>query len=137
MCLKSTLKKMIPRFLDAWLSISLMILFPLDFYGVKSNGICGIRVILKIKENQNIVLHMGVGVGTNTNTKMLALWGFLWFAKHMGLLHLQVPGYTKVVINWANGKDNIVTIQLVKWKHRVLSLMKWLSSLYFSHIIGI
>ena len=99
---------MIPRFLDAWLSVSLMILFPLDFYGVKSNGICGIRMLLKIK--QKTVLHMGVGVGTNTNTKVLALWGLLWFAKDMFLLHLQVPGYSKVVINWANGKDNIVTI---------------------------
>ena len=86
---------MIPHFLDARLSLFLMILFPLDFYGVKSNGICGIRMLLKIKENQNTVLHMGVGVGTNTNTKVLALWGLLWFAKDMFLLHLQVPGYSK------------------------------------------
>ena len=94
-------------------------------------------MLLKIEEKQNILLQMGVRVGSNTKTKMLAIWGFLLFEKYRGLLHLRVLGDSIVVINWANGKDNIVTIQLVKWKHRVLSLMKWLSSLYFSHIIGI
>ena len=51
------------------------------------------------------------GRGTNTKAKFVALWVLLNNATQKGVKGLQAMGASKLVIDWANGKNKVVVIR--------------------------
>ena len=62
------------------------------FCGREHGGICGARMMIKLKENLSYRLRMGIGRGTNTKAELLALWGLLRFAQDKELHELLILG---------------------------------------------
>ena len=71
-----------------------------NFDGAPQDGVCGIGMVLFIKQDHFINLWMRTGLGINTKAQLIALWGLLWFSRKRCILDIHIVGDSKVVIDW-------------------------------------
>ena len=79
-------------------------------------------MVLYLNKDHYFTLRMGGGFGTNTKSELLSLWGLLQFAILIGISDICIFGYSKVIIDWINGKSNIQVLQLKQWSNKVKPL---------------
>lgn len=109
--------------------------FPLGYFdGVAQDGVCGARMILKMSLEQVFHLSFGVGVGSNMRAELLSLWGLLWFAKREGCCSLTIFGDSQCVVNWADGRNSLFSMDLYGWILRTRALISSFSSISFRHV---
>ena len=84
-----------------WLfSLILIVLVQWGYFdGAQNNGLCGAGMVLKLDEFWVFNLWMGACTGTNIRAYLLALWSLLWFVIRLWILHVQIVGDSKVIID--------------------------------------
>ena len=80
--------------------------------GLQKRGVCGVEIVLLIKQDNSIFLWMGVGLGTNNRAELLALWGLLHFSMHRGIVLQYVMGDSKVIIDWALHRQSFQSLSV-------------------------
>jgi ribonuclease HI len=103
---------------------------PIGFFdGATSNGLCGVGIVLKMRDSHFFKIHMAVGAGNNIRAELLALWGLLSFSISRQILELTVAGDSKVVLDWFTGKESLNVLSLQPWMFKTLDLknnFRWL-----------
>ena len=66
--------------------------------------------------------------------ELIGLWSVLFFVKSWGLKDLHVLGDSQVIINWALGKAQVMSLELNHWLVDTRRMMKEFNSLTFHHI---
>ena len=59
------------------------------FNGVTKERLCGVGIVLNIKNDNHIRLKMEVGRVINNREYLLACWGLMWFSKKQGILWIK------------------------------------------------
>lgn len=73
-------------------------------------------------------------MGTNIRVEVIALWGLLFFARHINLGQINIYGDAKIVIDWINERANLNAPMLTGWMERILNLKYSFDLISFSHV---
>lgn len=96
--------------------------------------VCGVGVVLHLKQNHYVHIQYAPGAGTNNRAEFIALWTLSEAAVKKDIKKLQVLGDSKLVIEWAKQKVNVQDIRLEPLLRDIklsYQSFEWLS---FSHI---
>ena len=104
------------------------------FDGAQNDCICGVGMVLKVKNNHSINMWMSVGLIANTKVELLVLWGWLWFAQKRGIFNLQIARDSIVMINRVVGRWIMQVLHHDQWSNRVWELKQWFSDKALAHI---
>ena len=104
------------------------------FDGATTNNIGGDGIFLLINQSHFFCIKMGCGHNTNTRVELLSLWDLLHFAKEIGIPTLYVYGDSFVIINWANEKAALFTLDLDGWCDDIVELKAYFPALDFHHV---
>jgi len=77
---------------------------------------------------------VGLGAGTNTRAELLSLWALLWLANKMACDEILVLGDSQAIIDWINGKSQIMNTTLTHWHQRVVYLKEAFAHITIQHI---
>ena len=77
---------------------------------------------------------MNCGRGSNTSGELLALWSQLFFYHAKNIVHLQVVGDSKVIIDWDNQKCQLQVAILEGWKDKITRLQSNFEYFAYQHV---
>ena len=81
-----------------------------DFFDVASQGeptIGGAGEVIHLSETNQIYFKLGLGRVTNSKAELSALWATLKITKDKQIDRLNIYGDSKIVIEWAQGRNSI------------------------------
>ena len=94
----------------------------------------GVGFYLLIGSSHYLCIKMGCGQSTNTRFELLALWTLLAVAKELDLPSLHVFGDSTAIINWANQKAALTSLNLDGWCHNIRLLESFFHHLDLQHV---
>ena len=109
--------------------------FPYGFFdgsAIDSQGGAGVNIA--ISSTLSLSFKLGCGPSTNTRAKLLAFWTLLLVAQKLGLPYLHIYGDSSVIINWANNRASLSSIELTHWCDNIRTLMDGFVWLDICHI---
>ena len=85
-------------------------------------------------DHTKITCTLNCGAGSNTKVEFLGVWATLLLTTRHTILELQVPGDSKIIIDWLNNNGKLQVIALECWKDRIMDLIKAFTQIIFSHV---
>jgi ribonuclease HI len=114
---------------------------PLDFPmacfdgATQINGLCsGVGGIIKLSTTTVYKWFLNYGKGTNTKAELMGAWSTLYLANLLSIQKIQIPGDSKIIIDWLNHKSDLQVRLLEGWKQRIRLLRRKFSAIHFFHI---
>ena len=80
------------------------------FDGAVLNGSCGIGLVINIGKDKVYKGWLKAMKDSNTRAEVVELWSLLFCEKYWGVHSLQFLGDSQVIINWANGEDQVKSL---------------------------
>ena len=83
---------------------------PWAFFDGASQGeppLGGAGAVINVTANRKIMIKYAMGQATNSRAELSALWATMKVAYSNQIQDIQIFGDSKVVIDWANGRNNI------------------------------
>jgi ribonuclease HI len=111
---------------------------PWGYFDGASQGhppMCGVGVVLYIKQNHYIHIRYAPGTRSNNRAEFIALWTLLETTIKKDARKLQVFGDSKLVIDWANGKNSAQDIRLANIMRDIKLTFQSFEWLSFHHIL--
>ena len=111
------------------------LVFPCGFFdGATAASLGGASVSIVISSSHTLIFMLGCGPSTNTRAELLAFWTLLLVAQKMGLPFLHIYGDSTVIINWANKRASLSSLELNHWCDNTRTLMEGFVWLDIRHV---
>ena len=106
------------------------------FYGSASGNpkVCGVGVILFLKDGHYITFKAGLGVGSNNYAELFALKLLIILALNKQTSNIHIFGDSLLVINWISDKFRVHNMQLAQFLQEVIRFANFFDQAVFKHI---
>ena len=112
-----------------------ILVYPYGFFeGAAADKMGGAGFILAISSVHTFNIKLGWGHNTNTREELLALLALLLFSQDMGLPSLHIFGDSSVIINWANNKASLSSMELDHWCENIRHMIDSFLCLDIRHV---
>lgn len=111
---------------------------PWGYFDAASQGHppnCVVGVVPFLSHSHYIHIRYTPGGGTNSRAELIALWTLLEAEKEKNVTKLQVFGYSKMAIDWANGKISMQNPNLATIMRDIKLNFRAFEQLTFHHIL--
>jgi ribonuclease HI len=78
--------------------------------------------------------YINCGAGTNTKAKLMGLWATVTLATIWAIEKIQIPGDSKVIIDWINQKGQLHAVNIESWKIKTKELTRNFKDISYQHI---
>ena len=111
------------------------LVYPCGFFdGATTTSLGGVGVNIVISRTHKLSFMLGCGSSTNTRAELLDLWTLLLVAHKMGLPFLRIYDDSSFIINWANNKASLTSLELNHWCDNTMTLMNGFSWMDIRHV---
>lgn len=91
-------------------------------------ALCQIGAVLYLNQSHVYWMRYAMGRGTNTKAELSVLCTLLHLASSVGIEKIQIMGYSKAAVDWANAKSSLENMRLDNVKkegQRLSNLLDW------------